>query len=527
MEEHQREPAGRPVNSLVLDPSYPDTLYAGTDVGAFVTYDGGQTWSQLGTGFPTVAIWQLDFDPSQAGVRTLAAGTHGRSAWTLDDARSVPAFDLSKVDGGTPIGPSKTMTYTLTLKNIGNGAATGVTITDPVPANTTSPVAQDGGTVANGKVTWSGLTVPAQGSVAVHFTVSVASALGKKIKSIVNDGVVVTSAEGVGTTGSPFVTPLAPPYAVKLAPATQTNGGKGPTDVDYHVTVSNLGFNNDTYAMSSSGSAAGFTVSFLDSSCTTPLASNTTPTVTSGSSTDVCVRVNIASGASGDSVATVKATSSTDATVSATANVKTIGVGPNDALLVDNDDNNPDVQQYYKDALTAANVPFQTWDLKADGDASAAVPDGLQQGRLVHREQLPGTLLAVRDAAELLPGRGRPAVHVRPGHPRPSGRDDHVRPRLPAHRLGRARRRTTSRRPRSRRGGHAHQRYRPVRIDHSVLDAAFEDQITPIAPAQPSSPTTAVRTTRCRTAARTRSSSSPSRWRRTEARPLRPASCRG
>ena len=81
----------------------------------------------------------------------------------------------------------------------------------------------------------------------------------------------------------------------------------------------------------------------------------------------MCVRVNIASGASGDSVATVKATSSTDATVSATANVKTIGVGPNDALLVDNDDNNPDVQQYYKDALTAANVPFQTWDLKADG----------------------------------------------------------------------------------------------------------------------------------------------------------------
>ena len=119
--------------------------------------------------------------------------------------------------------------------------------------------------------------------------------------------------------------------------------------------------------MSSSGSVAGFTVSFLDSSCTTPLASNTTPTVTSGSSTDVCVRVNIASGASGDSVATVKATSSTDATVSATANVKTIGVGPNDALLVDNDDNNPDVQQYYRDALTAANVPFQTWDLKADG----------------------------------------------------------------------------------------------------------------------------------------------------------------
>jgi hypothetical protein len=357
-----------------------------------------------------------------------------------------------------------------------------------VPANTTSPVAQDGGTVANGKVTWSGLTVPAQGSVAVHFTVSVASALDKKIKSIVNDGVVVTSDQGVGTTGSPFVTPLAPPYAVKLAPATQSNGGKGPTDVDYHVTVSNLGFNNDTYAMSSSGSAAGFTVSFLDSSCTTPLASNTTPTVTSGGSTDVCVRVNIASGASGNSVATVKATSSTDATVSATATVKTIGVGPNDALLVDNDDNNPDVQQYYKDALTAASVPFQTWDLKADGltlpqaflmdftkvvwftgnsypDPVGPYEDELKGfldagGRLLMSgqdilDQAAGTssffsvyMHITWDGSETQNDKPTNAVHGVAGSPVSDG-------------IG------------------------AVPIDHSVLGAAFEDQITPNGTAQP------------------------------------------
>ena len=519
-----------PVNSLVLDPSYPNTLYAGTDVGAFVTYDGGQTWSQLGTGFPTVSIWQLDFDPSQAGVRTLGAGTHGRSAWTLDDARSVPAFDLSKVDAGTPVGPSSTMTYTLTLKNIGNGAATGVTITDPVPANTTSPVAQDGGTVANGKVTWSGLTVPAQGSVAVHFTVSVASALDKKIKSIVNDGVVVTSDQGVGTTGSPFVTPLAPPYAVKLAPATQTNGGKGPTDVDYHVTVSNLGFNNDTYAMSSSGSAAGFTVSFLDSSCTTPLASNTTPTVTSGSSTDVCVRVNIASGASGNSVATVKATSSTDATVSATANVKTIGVGPNDALLVDNDDNNPDVQQYYKDALTAANVPFQTWDLKADGSTlpqaflmdftkvvwftGNSYPDPVRRTRT----QLTGFL----DAGAGLFMSGQDILDQAAGTSSFFWTTCTSTGTAP-------RRRTTSRQrtftawpaPDHRR--HRRRPDRPQRPQCSVRGPDHSDRHR----RSTSSPTTAVRRRTVLQRRRTRSSSSPSRWRRTETQPLRPTLCRG
>jgi hypothetical protein len=89
--------------------------------------------------------------------------------------------------------------------------------------------------------------------------------------------------------------------------------------------------------------------------------------VASGDSTDVCVRVDIGAGATGTSVATVTATSTNDATISASGTVKTIGVGPNDALLVDNDDNNPDVQQNYKDALTAAGVSFQVWDLKADG----------------------------------------------------------------------------------------------------------------------------------------------------------------
>ena len=44
-----------PLNSLVLDPSYPNTLYAGTDVGAFITHDGGAHWALLGSGFPKVA----------------------------------------------------------------------------------------------------------------------------------------------------------------------------------------------------------------------------------------------------------------------------------------------------------------------------------------------------------------------------------------------------------------------------------------------------------------------------------------
>ncbi|MEA2217793.1 MAG: hypothetical protein QOJ35_419 [Solirubrobacteraceae bacterium] len=187
-----------PVNSIVLDPSYANTLYAGTDVGPFVSYDGGAKWYALGSGFPDVAIWQLDLDPAH---RVLAAGTHGRGALRLTDPSTpVPALVLTKVDAGLPVGPSSALQYTITLRNVGNAGATGVTITDPLPANTSFASADAGGAYAGGKVTWSGLTVPAGGGVSVHLTVSIAGALKNKVKSIVNDGVRATSAQGPSTT---------------------------------------------------------------------------------------------------------------------------------------------------------------------------------------------------------------------------------------------------------------------------------------------------------------------------------------
>src|SRR5207247_730713 len=234
-----------PVNSVILDPSYANTLYVGTDVGPFVTYNGGANWFPLGSGFPLVTIWQLDLDPSH---RVLAAGTHGRGAWRVTDASgAVPALVLSKVDAGTPVGPASNVTYTLTLRNIGNADATGVTLTDPVPDNTSFVLADSGGTNVSGKVTWSGLSVPAGGSTTVHFTVSIANAIKKKVNSIVNDGVKVTSAQGPSTTGSPFITPIAPKYAVGISPATQTDGARAGQSVTYTVTVKNLGFATDSY----------------------------------------------------------------------------------------------------------------------------------------------------------------------------------------------------------------------------------------------------------------------------------------
>jgi len=352
-----------PVNSIILDPSYANTLYAGTDVGPFASFDGGVTWSALGSSFPIVAIWQLDLDPSH---RLMAAGTHGRGAFSIQESRTIPALVVSKVDAGAPVGPSSNVTYTLTVKNIGNAAATGVTVTDPVPANTSFVSADGGGTNSSGTVTWSGLTVAAGSSTSLHFTVSIASAIKNKVSSIVNDGVKVTSAQGPFTTGSPFITPIAPPYAVTLAPASQTDGGKVATSVPYTVTVSNRGFNADSYTMSAS---SPWTATFYDSTCTTSLA--TTSSIPAGGTMSVCVKVAIPAGAANGATnaATMTATSVASPSVSGSATINTIAVGADiTTLLVDNDDNAPNVQASYTTALTSNAVKFNVWDLKVDAN---------------------------------------------------------------------------------------------------------------------------------------------------------------
>lgn len=363
-----------PVNSVILDPSYPNTLYVGTDIGAFVTYNGGNRWSKLGGGFPNVSVWQLDLNPSDT-KRVLVAGTHGRGAFRLDDpSLPVPALVISKVDAAVPVGPGSTVNYTLTLRNYGNADATGVTITDPIPRHTSFVSADSGGTYSRGKVRWSGLTVPKAttgqpGTIQVKFSVNINSALRAGIQRITNDGIKVTSAQGPGATGSPFVTPIAPPFSVSLAPAAQTDGGRVGTNVDYKVTLRNLGFNADSYALSSTGGT--WPTTFLDSTCTTAL--TTTASVPSGGSTDVCVRVAVPAGAAdaSTSTATVTATSVGSSSVTASGTVKTIAVAVN-TLLVDNDtnlkaDGSPlDSQPVYTAALTAAGQTFQVWDLNVD-----------------------------------------------------------------------------------------------------------------------------------------------------------------
>ncbi len=423
-----------PVNSIVLDPSYPNTLYVGTDVGPFVTYNGGANWYELGQGFPIIAINQLDLDASH---RLMAAGTHGRGAFSLtDDAgNAAPALVISKVASDAPIGPSSAFTYTITVKNEGNADATDVVVTDPVPADTSFMSASDGGSLAGNVVTWPAVTIAPGSSTTRTLTVSVANALKKKVASIVDDGLRADASGGFYATGSPVVTPIADPYAVGVSPATQTGGAKLGESANYHVFVTNLGFTTDSYALSSSGGT--YTVSILDASCTTALAN--TSSLAAGASEDVCVRVDVPSGASKGEVntSTITATSVGNPAVSASATVNTIAVGANtNTLLVDGDGNSPDVQSYYVAALTDAGVSFNTWDLSVNSNLPLAYMQAFDNIVWFTGNSYPGPSPAVRDEVDSLPRWRWPPVYERTGYPRPGGRHDCFRQQLPAYCLG-------------------------------------------------------------------------------------------
>lgn len=69
------------VNDLQVIPNRGDSvLVAATDLGVYVTLNGGVNWQRLGTGLPLVRVFDLDINPVQ---KTLIAGTHARSIMTF------------------------------------------------------------------------------------------------------------------------------------------------------------------------------------------------------------------------------------------------------------------------------------------------------------------------------------------------------------------------------------------------------------------------------------------------------------
>jgi len=75
-----------PINVIREDPNNEKVLYVGTDIGVYVTVDGGQTWHVLGGNLPSTFVHDLVVHPRD---NVLVAATHGRGLWVIDDVSSI------------------------------------------------------------------------------------------------------------------------------------------------------------------------------------------------------------------------------------------------------------------------------------------------------------------------------------------------------------------------------------------------------------------------------------------------------
>ena len=77
--------------SFVQDPMEPKLMFVGTELGLYVTVDGGKNWTKWTNGYPTVSTYDMVIHPRE---HDLVIGTFGRAFWVLDDIR--PLRDLAK-----------------------------------------------------------------------------------------------------------------------------------------------------------------------------------------------------------------------------------------------------------------------------------------------------------------------------------------------------------------------------------------------------------------------------------------------
>jgi len=73
-------PTGAYVHAVREDPSRRGLLYAGTDLGVYVSFDDGGRWESLRLNMPVVPVRDLVIRQD-----SLAIATHGRAFWVLDD----------------------------------------------------------------------------------------------------------------------------------------------------------------------------------------------------------------------------------------------------------------------------------------------------------------------------------------------------------------------------------------------------------------------------------------------------------
>lgn len=115
-----------PFNAFAVDPLDSRVLYAGSDIGVFISRDGGASWNPMGTGLPRVAVFDMSIQNSN---RLLRIATHGRGAWEIGTAKLQAGISVQATPGTATYGDNVTLVATATGSNVISPTGT-VTFTD-------------------------------------------------------------------------------------------------------------------------------------------------------------------------------------------------------------------------------------------------------------------------------------------------------------------------------------------------------------------------------------------------------------
>lgn len=128
-----------PADSIAVDPDDANILYLGTDIGAFISLDGGANWDILGTNLPNVPVTKIRVFGSNAGSNKMVrVSTYGRGVWqfSLQNTQAPPPTDFSPATlkfGTQLVSPPSQTTAIATFANNSNSpiTITNISITPP------------------------------------------------------------------------------------------------------------------------------------------------------------------------------------------------------------------------------------------------------------------------------------------------------------------------------------------------------------------------------------------------------------
>lgn len=116
-----------PFNAFVIDPLNSNMLYAGSDIGVFVSSDGGNTWNPFGIGLPRVAVFDMAF---QGPNRLVRIATHGRGAWENAAAKAQAVVTVAASPSPSVYGGNVTFTATVNPNGVLSNPTGTITFTD-------------------------------------------------------------------------------------------------------------------------------------------------------------------------------------------------------------------------------------------------------------------------------------------------------------------------------------------------------------------------------------------------------------